>query len=70
MAPTTIAILKKVKKVKGGGAGKTKVVKKKKMAIKVAETLKAVVVAKSKVGTYSEVKFMCPTVDCDKQLPR
>ena len=70
MAPTTIPILKKVTKVKGGDAGSTKVVKKKKKAIKVAETVKAVLVTKSKIGTYSEVRFICPTADCNIQLPR
>ena len=70
MAPKTIPDSKKVKKVKGGDAGKTKVVKKKKKAIKVAKTVKAVVMTKSKIVTYAEVKFTCPTADCKAELPR
>ena len=71
MAPTTNTVSKKVKNVKDGGVGKPKVVKKKKKtASKVAKTLKAVVVAKPKVGTHSEEKFICPTVGCNRQLPR
>ena len=56
--------------MKDGGVVKPKVAKKKKTAVKVAKTVKAVVVAKPKVGTYSEEKFICPTVNCKTQLPR
>ena len=70
MAHTTKTVSKKVTNVKDGGVVKPKVAKKKKTAVKVAKTVEAVVVAKPKVGTNSEEKFICPTVGCNRQLPR